>query len=143
MRFRRRPIGFVEVGGCAFERTFGGSSLALEPWHRSVGCEHHIRIFAGFQTSFYIRLLFGVGRTDCIGGGFGGFEGVGHRERDVLSVVTDHVIFEWWPPLFADAIETWRLSRAKDLSNIPAMKNGAYARHLLSGSSIQPQQFAV
>ena len=102
---RRRNIGFVKLNRRAGERSFGISAFALLSWDRTVGGEHHLWIVAGFKPSLYVRLFFGVGRAHCISCGFGRFECLSHRQRDVLAVVTDHVVFEWWATLFANAIE--------------------------------------
>src|SRR6266403_2772849 len=118
--FGGRDVGFVELDGRAREGAFGISPLALHSFNRAVSRKDYGRIVARLKMSFDIWRFFRVGGAHCIGGSFGGFEGIGHCQRNVLPVVTDHVIFEWWPALFADAIEAGRGSRAKDLSNVPA-----------------------
>src|SRR5438445_12517069 len=93
--------------------------------------------------SFYIWLYFRVGGAHCISGSFGGFKCLAHRESNVLSVIVDHIVFEWWPALFADTIEAWRRSGAEDPANVPAVENCSDPRHPLGGCSFQREQLAV
>jgi hypothetical protein len=71
------------------------------------------------------------------GGRFGSLERVRHSERDVLAVVANHIIRKRRAPFFADAFESRLWHRAKDLSDVLAMKDRAYAGHLPGGGNIE------
>src|SRR4030095_16255497 len=117
--------------------------LALYSGHWSVAGEDDIRIIAGFEAGLNIRFFFGVRRADCIGCSFGSFESVSHGESNVLTVVSDFVVFEWRPAFQTNTIKAWRRSGTKEFSDIPAMKDRPYARHFLCRCRIKREQFAI
>src|SRR5262249_13743923 len=72
-----------------------------------------------------------------IGGGLGSLEGVRHSESNVLAVIADDIVLEWWTPLITDAFESRPEGRPGDLSDVPAMKDHAHAWHRLSRGGVQ------
>src|SRR6185295_15861206 len=78
-----------------------------------------------------VGLLSGILYANGVGGGFGGLERVSHSESDVLAVVANDIILEWWAPLVTDAIEARSQDRTVNRSDILTMKNGSHAGHFL------------
>src|ERR1041384_6988632 len=115
VRFSRRAVGFIQLDRRAGKRGFGITAVALQSWHWSIAGEDDIRIVARFEARLNIWFFFRVGRTDSVSRSLGRFESVSHNESDVLAVVTDYVVFKWWPPLQTNAIEAWGRSGPKDL----------------------------
>ena len=141
--FGGRDVGFVQLDGRAREGAFGISPLALHSFNRAVSRKDYGRIVARLKMSLDIWRFFRVGGAHCIGGSFGGFECLGHCQRDVLAVIVNHIVFERRPALFADAIEARGRGRAKDLTNVPAVENCSHPRHVLGGRSVQREQLAI
>ena len=92
---------------------------------------------------FDVRLVLVVGHADRIGRAFGRFKSVGHGERDVLAIVTNHIVIERRAPLYANAVHPLSHDRAEDLSDVRAMKNSAHARHLFRRACVQFGDFAA
>src|SRR5262245_11394645 len=98
---------------------------------------------ARLKMSFYVWLFFRVGGAHCVGCCSRRLKCLGHRESDVLSVIADHVVFEWGPALFTHTIKAWRRRRTKNLADVLAVKNFANTGHLLGRRSIEREQFAI
>ena len=101
VRLGRRDIGLVELDRCACESGVGVAALALQAGSRAKRGDNHFGIIVRFKLGLDVRLFLGVGHTNGIGRGFGGFERVRHSERDVLAVVANDIVLEGWAPLVA------------------------------------------
>src|SRR6185503_4515552 len=95
------------------------------------------------ELSINIRFLFCVRDAHGVGGGFGRLECIRHSEGDVLTVVTDDVIFKWGTPLIADAVKSLSDRRPVDLSDVLAMEYRSHAGYFLGCSRIEPGYFPV
>src|SRR5258707_12245967 len=113
-----RDIGLVELDGRARKSALGIASLALQARSRSHCRRDDVRLVVGLKIGINVRLLFSIGDANNVGGGFGGFEGVRHSQRDVLTVIADNIIFKWGTPLVGDAFESLSLNRAEDLADV-------------------------
>src|SRR2546422_11267911 len=103
MRLGGRDIGLVELDWRARKSALGIASLALQTRSRSHCGGDDVRLLVGLQIGIDVRLLFGVGYANSVGGALGCFEGVRHSQRDVLTVVADDVIFKWRSAFVGDA----------------------------------------
>src|SRR5262250_1181944 len=110
MYFGRCNVGFVEFDGRGIERRGGITPVALESRYWSVTGEHDVRIIACFEAALEIGFFFRVRRADCVSRSLGSLERIGNGESDVLTVISDEVVFERRPPLQANTIEPWRRS---------------------------------
>src|ERR1041384_2843611 len=115
VRFSRRAVSLVKLDRRASKRSFGITAVALQSWHWSIAGEDDVRIIARFEARLNIWFFFRVRCADSVSRSLGRFESVSHNESDVLAVVTDYVVFKWWPPLQTNAIEAWGRSGPKDL----------------------------
>src|SRR5947207_14043841 len=95
MRLGGRDVGLVELDWRARKSALGIASLALQARSRSHCGGDDVRLVVGLKIGIDIRLLFGVGDANSIGGAFGCFEDVRHSQPDILTVVADHVILKW------------------------------------------------
>src|ERR1700752_20510 len=143
VRFGWCDVSFVELDGRTGERGCGVAPVALESLHWSISSKDDVGIVARFEAVIPIGFFFGVRRTYSIGHRLGYLESIADSECDVLAVVSDHIIFEGGPALQADALKARRRSGTKDFADVPAMKDGTCARHLLRCRSIQREQFAI
>ena len=143
MRLGGRDIGLVELDWRARKSALGIASLALQARSRSHCGGDDVRLVVGLQIGIDVRLLFGVGDANSVGGGFGCFEGVRHSQRDVLTVVADDVIFKWGTPLVGDTFESLSLNRAEDFADVLAMKDRSHAGHFLRCNDVEFGYFAV
>jgi hypothetical protein len=113
--------------------------MALQTRHWSIAGKYDIRIVARFKMRFDIWFLFRVGRSHSICSSLCSFESVGDCEGNVLTIVTNYVVFKWGSTLEIHSIESRSGSRAKYFSDIRTMKNSAYVRHFLCRGCIERQ----
>src|SRR5438094_144814 len=123
MRLSGRDIDLIELDWRARKSALGIASLALQARSRSQCSQDDVRLLVGSQIGIHVRLVFGVGDANIVGGGFGRFEGVRHSQRDVLTVIADDVIFKWGTALVGDTFESLSLDRAEDLADVLPMKD--------------------
>ena len=83
-----------------------------------------------------------VANDNRVRSGFCGFERLGHSQRDVLAVVANNVILEWWASLVGDAFESLSLNRAEDLADVLPMKDRSHAGHFLRCNEVEFSDFA-
>ena len=110
---------------------------------RPVAGHDLVGIIIGGELVFDVRFLFRVGNCDRVRRSFGALESVRHRERDVLAVVANDIVFKGWPPLDADAVHPLPQGRTGDFADVLAMKDRAHARHLFRRRSIELGDLAV
>ena len=143
MRLGGRNVGLVELDRRARECGLGVAALALQTLLRTVGRRNLCRIVFGFEIGFDVRLVVGITNAHCVGGGFGSLESVRHRERNVLTIITNNIVLKRRAPLDTDAFESLPRGGAEDLSNVRAMKNSSHAGNLFRGSRVEILDFAA
>src|ERR1041385_1904256 len=137
VRLKWRNVSVIELDWSICEGRVGIATLTIQAFARSKRGHDFVRLVVRDKMRVDIRLFNRVSCTNCIGSGFGSLKRFGYSECNVLAVVTNYIVFERRPSLFADTRESRPRNRPKDLADISAMKNGMHAGHLLSRRHIE------
>src|SRR5262245_37306430 len=99
-------------------------------------CHDQIWILVDLKFHCDIRCFCFVDGSNSIGRGFGVFECIRNGECDVLTVVTNDVVFEWRTSFFASSAFL-TLDRTVNLSDVLSMKDCANSGHRLGRRSLE------
>src|SRR5690349_20669900 len=108
-------VSIVELHRRAGERRVRIAALTIQALAWSKRRHDFVRFVVRFEMRCDVRLLARVGCTNRIRSRFRGLKRLRDSECDVLTVVTNNIIFERRPAHLANDRKSWPGNRPKDL----------------------------
>jgi hypothetical protein len=137
VRLRWRDVGLVELHRCTGKRRGCIPAFTLHAHLGPVTRSDDLRIFVGCELEFDVRFLFRVANDNRVRRGFGALESVRDGERDVLTIITNDIVFERRPPFYADAFVALPSARTENFTDVFAMEDRAHAGHLFCRGRVE------
>src|SRR5262249_21089970 len=101
MRLPRRHISVIELDRRAGECSVRIASTTFQALQWSECCHDLVGLIVGGKMRIDVRFFDGIGCAHGIGSGFRCLECLCYRERNILAVVANRLIFEGWAAFFA------------------------------------------
>src|SRR6266478_2487199 len=132
MGFNGSPIGFIELDRGAGESPLCVSAGTIDP-----------RLFVRIKTRSDVRLLLAVAHLDGGRSGLCLLKGLSNDNSDVLTVVTNDIVFEGRPSFVQVRRNSRGWSASEQPSDVPPMVDSPNTRHLLSDRAFEAGDSAL